>query len=571
MWKRDIFLISFVFFFIHLVSTLTMSADIREIIWRDVSGGIRDADLQIVVASPDSNNTVYTSSFGSVFKTVNGEKWNEVLSFRGTGNTIRAIAVSPAHTEHVFAGTEEGLYRSNDGGMHWKKVFSAIGENEGAVLSIAVNPEDSNMIYIGTRAGLYLTRDSGKTWGKGRNLSSHACVNFIVIDHSKSHIIYITTNKGLFKSVNRGLNWNRMYGTHFFGEDNTLSQANTAEINEGNTETEMRSIVLDPSDSKIVYIGTSKGLIISKDGGSTWEAASNLGLGSKNIRHIAMDLKDIEYIYAATDRGVFRYSKITENWNEPYKGLFSKDIRYLSSVSVHLDESVNLWAATKKGIFKTNNIRGDDSGTSKAGPGEVFPRFDHEPTIEEIREAAIVYAEVHPNKIRRWRMAAATRAWLPDVRFAYGKDHGWQSSHYFYKDPELNKYVRDNDITKDNDKAWSISLTWELGDIIWNNDQTSIDSRSRLMVQLRDDVLNEVTRLYYERRRIQIEMFMSPLMEIKDRIEQQLRLQELTANIDSLTGSYLSKRLGKQGTGGIIEGLANKSLKTDLRYMAPAP
>lgn len=63
------------------------------------------------------------------------------------------------------------------------------------------------------------------------------------------------------------------------------------------------------------------------------------------------------------------------------------------------------------------------------------------------------------------------------------------------------------------------------------------------MVQLRDDVLNEVTRLYFERRRVQIEFLTSPPKEIATKLEKTLRLQELTAGIDALTGGYLSNRL----------------------------
>ena len=42
--------------------------------------------------------------------------------------------------------------------------------------------------------------------------------------------------------------------------------------------------------------------------------------------------------------------------------------------------------------------------------------------------------------------------------------------------------------------------------MIFSTEQTSIDVRSRLMVQLRDDILDEVTRLYFERRRLQLEL-----------------------------------------------------------------
>jgi hypothetical protein len=89
---------------------------------------------------------------------------------------------------------------------------------------------------------------------------------------------------------------------------------------------------------------------------------------------------------------------------------------------------------------------------------------------------------------------------------------------------------------------WSVNVSWDLGDMIWSTDQTSIDARSRLMVQLRDDILNEVTQLYFERRRLQIELLTSPPKNIQHRLNKQLRLQELTAGIDALTGGWFSEK-----------------------------
>ncbi len=63
------------------------------------------------------------------------------------------------------------------------------------------------------------------------------------------------------------------------------------------------------------------------------------------------------------------------------------------------------------------------------------------------------------------------------------------------------------------------------------------------MVQLRNDILDEVTRTYFERRRLRVEMLLSPPEDMKERIGQELRIQELTADIDALTGGYLSRKL----------------------------
>jgi hypothetical protein len=90
-----------------------------------------------------------------------------------------------------------------------------------------------------------------------------------------------------------------------------------------------------------------------------------------------------------------------------------------------------------------------------------------------------------------------------------------------------------------------LSLKWDLADVIFSTEQTSIDVRSRLMVQLRDDILNEVTRLYFERRRLQLELSRAQNLNENASVEKELRLEELTALIDGLTGGYLSRYLEK--------------------------
>jgi len=61
------------------------------------------------------------------------------------------------------------------------------------------------------------------------------------------------------------------------------------------------------------------------------------------------------------------------------------------------------------------------------------------------------------------------------------------------------------------------------------------------MVQLRDDIVDETTRLYYERRRLQVELLIKPPKDAQGKIKKALRLQELTASLDGLTGGNFSK------------------------------
>ncbi len=92
---------------------------------------------------------------------------------------------------------------------------------------------------------------------------------------------------------------------------------------------------------------------------------------------------------------------------------------------------------------------------------------------------------------------------------------------------------------------WGVSLSWDLGDLIYNSDQTSIDTRSKLLVELRNDLLAEITRLYFERRKLQLELM--ALGDAPSRADKELKLQETTALMDRLTGGHYSKVLKSGG------------------------
>jgi len=63
------------------------------------------------------------------------------------------------------------------------------------------------------------------------------------------------------------------------------------------------------------------------------------------------------------------------------------------------------------------------------------------------------------------------------------------------------------------------------------------------MVELRDDILDDVTRTYFERRRLQVTLLANPPNDPQRLLEQELRVQELTALIDGLTGGFFSQHL----------------------------
>lgn len=164
-----------------------------------------------------------------------------------------------------------------------------------------------------------------------------------------------------------------------------------------------------------------------------------------------------------------------------------------------------------------------------------------EPTIGELQRAAIKYAEVEPGKITNWRRQAAMKALLPDISVGYDTDTYRTIDAYNYGGKTTYTVGPD-----DGAKGWDVSASWDLGDLIYNESQTSIDSRSKLMVQLRNDVLDQLNPAYFERKKLQLELLKIPDKTSQAFLEREIRIEELTATIDGLTGGYLSRRMGKE-------------------------
>jgi len=163
-----------------------------------------------------------------------------------------------------------------------------------------------------------------------------------------------------------------------------------------------------------------------------------------------------------------------------------------------------------------------------------------EPTVREVQKAAIRYSNLGNGRIKRWHGASRLRAFLPDLNFrkklsrqnTIGIDRGGTNTPDFY-------IVGPDKIDKDGD----LSLKWDLGNFVWSSAQPAIDSRSKLLVALRESIVSEITRIYFERRRIQKELLLHPPETLSREWNLFLRMEELTAHLDAVTGGYFSRQL----------------------------
>jgi len=505
-----------------LIVPMAAFAD-EEILWKKSDIGIDENKVTAVSAMQDVPNVLYAGTSSAIYKSVDsGKNWIRVFMLKGQERRINNITYDPRDREKVFAATSDGLYISKDGGENWKRCFRGSDELQREVTEILIDENNPEVVYIGTRRGLFVNKDRGKKWQADGAFTNKEILSLAMNDKD----IYACAVDGVYCNRKESGIWDRIYIVKAYEVEDSNGDSDNGDTDE---EERVRKLSRLAAYNDKVYLATDKGVLVLKAGQERWSMMTEEGLLTKDIKSV---LPVAGALFVATDKGIFSYSSENNRWNSVSAGLTTLKVN-----EIVLSERGKLFAATEKGLYISRKV-----GTVPTFKNST-KAFTNEPTIAEIQQVAIKYAEVSPDKIKWMRQAAMNKAWLPDVNFGLDGDinrtidldrGGTNDPDFYIEGP------------KDKDWGWNIDFEWDLSELIWNASQTSIDVRSRLIVQLRNDVLDEVTKLYFERQRLKIELFANPPKDQKQKILKELRLAELTANIDALTGGYLSANLNKK-------------------------
>jgi hypothetical protein len=140
------------------------------------------------------------------------------------------------------------------------------------------------------------------------------------------------------------------------------------------------------------------------------------------------------------------------------------------------------------------------------------------------------------------RRGVDRRGWLPDVglRGAAGRGRSRrlledqsQSSGVIYD-------LLDRETDRGSDYEAGIVLEWSLGDLVYHPDAIDVAREAREVIELRDEVLDELTQLYFERRRTLLALRASAA-DPAELARLRLRADELAAGLDAWTGGFFSR------------------------------
>ncbi len=75
----------------------------------------------------------------------------------------RAFAIAPGDPDHVFAGTQDGPYRSQDAGGHWERMNFPVRNAQ--IWSLVFHPARPDVMFAGAApVAIYRSDDAGRSW-----------------------------------------------------------------------------------------------------------------------------------------------------------------------------------------------------------------------------------------------------------------------------------------------------------------------------------------------------------------------------------------------------------------------
>jgi hypothetical protein len=458
--------------------------------------GIEKALLHKVYASELDATLLYVTSLNAVFKSQDrGKTWEKIFVAKDAG--LRDICVDKHMYDVIYVASSGSVYRIT--GNEINKVFTLPPEVE----SICIHKADGT-IYLGTTGGLYYAQENFLKWKLVEGLPQDIPVYSIAFSSS---MMYVAHETGVYLSQDKKT-FERVF----------VVKKIDAEDEEEDEDIPLISGVLhkDIFNDDTIYLGTSRGMYASYDKGWHWQKQRIPVVENANIRSIAQVPLENNTVYLATDRGVVSVNLVQRTSQFLFEGLPTK-----STYGVAFDRKGRLYVATERGLFARNHF-----SSASLAHHEII--CVDEPTIREIQEVVLRYNEVHPEKVKRWRRSLKYRGLFPDVSLDYDKTVTYDSGLDRY---EVGPY------------DWGVRLSWDMGDLIWNTYEDDVDTRSRLMTQLRINILDDINTIYHERLRVKKELMSNSYKDEGERFSKEVRLQELTATLDGYTGGYFSQRL----------------------------
>jgi photosystem II stability/assembly factor-like uncharacterized protein len=231
---------------------------------------------------------------------------------------VSAVVGVPGDPNVYYVGAASGgVWKSTDGGVHWKPIFD--DQPAQSIGAIAIAPSDPNVLFVGTGEtfirsnvslgnGVYRSADAGKTWTHV-GLDQTGRISRVVVDPRDPNLVFVAAlgtcygpqqERGVFRTADGGKIWQRV----LFVDEMT----GASDLSMDATNPRILFAGMWPVDIKTwgrKSGGPGGGVYVSRDGGSTWAKVKGHGLPEPPLGKTAVAVapSNPQRVYALIETG----------------------------------------------------------------------------------------------------------------------------------------------------------------------------------------------------------------------------------------------------------------------------
>jgi photosystem II stability/assembly factor-like uncharacterized protein len=312
-----------------------------------------------------------THESGGLFRRAIGEeRWQRLGGGLPDDVEVRAIAVHPRDSRVIFAGTQHGPYRSQDGGDHWTVL--GFPDRGMTVWSFLFHPQDANVLYAGTSpAAVYKSVNGGDTWRRLSALGApgHVKMSFdtrvtrLAADPANPRVLYAGLEvDGVLRSLDGGESWEDV-------SDDLIKLAERPHLKSrivSDTEIEgmmdTHALCVSSAEPGAVFLAVRMGLFKSADRGATWE---DMEIGRFSPLTYARDVQvsphDPRTLFAclspaarSEDGSLWKSEDLGRSWRRLDHGVKARST--MMAMALHAADPAQVYCSTRGGqVFGTED------------------------------------------------------------------------------------------------------------------------------------------------------------------------------------------------------------------------
>lgn len=308
---------------------------------------------------------------GGLFRRTPGKgEWKLLAGGLPENVEARAFAVHPTEPDTIYAGTQDGPYRSTDGGDTWERLNFPV---RGAVVwSLALHPRNPDVIYAGLApAALYRSEDAGKGWSKVESAKSpgHCEMNFptrlvrIVFDSANPDTIYAGLEvSGVIRSEDGGKTWTDLSEPLIRLADNPHLKSRIGSDLDSEGMLDTHALAATAAAPGTAFLAVRMGLFRTDDRGASWR---DMQIGRFSpltyCRDVIVSPHDPRTLYACLsvhargdDGSLWRSSDIGATWKRYDHGIKSRAT--MMAVTQHPRDPARVYCVSRCGqVFGTED------------------------------------------------------------------------------------------------------------------------------------------------------------------------------------------------------------------------